>query len=291
MKNTPKVTVLMPVYNGEKYLREAIDSILSQTFTDFEFLIINDGSTDRSVEFIKSYPDPRIRLVHNETNLGLIPSLNKGVDLSQGEYIARMDCDDISLPQRLEKQVNFMDTHREVGVCGTWAKVIDINNNVVRNYKTPAGDMAGKLCWWPSVFVHPTCMMRRELLKMIRYSSDYPHAEDYDLWLRLCNKTGFFNLNQFLLLYRVHAENVTATKRTEQLAGTYKAFIGFIGSNKIGYDEFLSLMTVEANINPLKRAWIYWLASSKTGFRIGHFIKGSIYYLMLWVKKHASPDT
>jgi len=93
----PKVTVLMPVYNGEQYLREAIESILTQSFTDFEFLIINDGSTDSSVEIIESYDDPRIRLIHNEANLKLVATLNKGVDLARGEYIARMDCDDISL--------------------------------------------------------------------------------------------------------------------------------------------------------------------------------------------------
>src|SRR5215472_9201923 len=102
----------MPVYNGEKHLREAIDSILSQTFRDFEFLIINDGSTDGSVEIIASYRDPRILLVHNEKNLGLIATLNRGMDLARGEYITRMDCDDISLPRRLEKQVAFMERKR-----------------------------------------------------------------------------------------------------------------------------------------------------------------------------------
>ena len=119
----PKVTVLMPVYNGEKYLKEAITSILLQTFDDFEFLIINDGSSDASVDIIQSFRDPRIRLVHNDTNIGLIATLNKGLKLAHGKYVARMDQDDISLPRRLEKQTYFMDNNPDVGVCGTWIKL------------------------------------------------------------------------------------------------------------------------------------------------------------------------
>jgi len=117
----PKVTVLMPVYNAEKYLKEAIGSILGQSFSDFEFLIINDGSTDSSVKIIKSYDDPRIRFIANEKNLGVIPTLNKGFALAQGEFIARMDADDISLPKRLELQADFMDKHPEAGAIGLTA--------------------------------------------------------------------------------------------------------------------------------------------------------------------------
>ena len=115
-----QVTVLMPVYNAEQYLREAIGSILHQTFTDFEFIIINDGSTDRSEEIIKSYTDTRIRYYKNESNLKLIATLNKGFDLAGGKYIARMDADDISLPNRLQLQFELMEKNPEVGLCGTW---------------------------------------------------------------------------------------------------------------------------------------------------------------------------
>jgi len=115
----PKVTVLMPVYNGEKYLNEAIDSILGQTFKDFKFLIINDGSTDGTADILKSYKDSRIKVTNNEKNIGLTKSLNKGLKMAKSEYIARMDADDISLPTRLQKQVEFMDSHPKVGVCGT----------------------------------------------------------------------------------------------------------------------------------------------------------------------------
>jgi glycosyltransferase involved in cell wall biosynthesis len=106
-----KISILMPVYNGEKYLREAIDSILNQTFTDFEFLIVDDGSTDNSVEIINSYQNSRINLVKNDKNEGLVYTLNRGLSLAKGEYIARMDCDDISLPERLKKQIDFLDSN------------------------------------------------------------------------------------------------------------------------------------------------------------------------------------
>ena len=120
----PKITVLMPVYNGEKYLRESVDSILNQTFTDFELLIINDGSTDSSMEILNSYSDSRIRIVTNEVNLRLIKTLNKGIDLATGEYIARMDCDDIADPKRLEIQLQYMEKHPDVAVCGTGVKAV-----------------------------------------------------------------------------------------------------------------------------------------------------------------------
>ncbi len=115
----------MSVYNGDMYLKEAIESILNQTFTDFEFLIINDGSIDKSEKVIKSYSDKRIRYYKNSKNLGLAASLNKGVGLSKAKYLARMDGDDVSYPNRLEKQVNFMDVNPEIDVCGTWVKHLE----------------------------------------------------------------------------------------------------------------------------------------------------------------------
>ena len=124
-----KATVLMPVYNAEKYVAEAIDSILNQTFNDFEFLIINDGSTDNSLDIIKSYDDPRITIINNETNLGLSHTLNKGIELARGEYIIRMDADDISLSIRLEKQIEFMDSNQHIGICGSWIQTFDKSGN------------------------------------------------------------------------------------------------------------------------------------------------------------------
>ena len=130
----PKVTVLMPVYNGSKYLKAAIDSILSQSFTDFEFLIINDGSTDDSVKIINSYHDQRIKLIDNKINQGLVAVLNQGLKLAIGEYIARMDSDDFSTCNRLSQQVRFMDKHNDIGVLGSWVKIMKGSDEFLGRY-------------------------------------------------------------------------------------------------------------------------------------------------------------
>ncbi len=133
----PKVTVLLPVYNGARFLRQAIDSVLSQTWKDFELLVVNDGSTDGTAAILESYSDPRIRILSNVQNIGLTLSLNKGLQSARGEYIARIDADDIALPIRLEKQVSYLDQHPEVGLVATGVKVIDERGHVTGSYQAP----------------------------------------------------------------------------------------------------------------------------------------------------------
>ena len=221
--NSPRVTVLLPVFNGENYLREAIESILAQTFHDFEFLIINDGSTDKSVEIIRSYADPRIRLVVNEQNLGLIATLNKGVDLSRGEYIARMDQDDISLHQRLEKQISFLDKNRNVGVLGTWVRTFGSVAETVWDYP---GDPETIKCrfLFESVLAHPSTMLRKKMLNdhNLYYSNDHVNAEDYEMWVRCSRYADISNLQEVLLLYRFHEEKIGSKRLKEQQATTKK---------------------------------------------------------------------
>lgn len=224
MPQFPKVTILMPVFNGEEYLRQAIVSILEQTFTDFEFLIINDGSMDSSVDIIQSYDDERIRLIHNKKNLKLISTLNKGIRLSRGQYIARMDCDDISHPERIAKQVAFMEANPEVGVLGTGIFIIDRNGK--RKYKfrypTKHNFLHWSLCFY-SPIVHPAVMIRKNLLmKVGGYDHGMVHAEDYDLWRRLIKKTRFSNLQDYLLCLRKHESNVTKEKLDKHLENTTK---------------------------------------------------------------------
>ncbi|HDL01964.1 MAG TPA: glycosyltransferase, partial [candidate division Zixibacteria bacterium] len=182
---SPKVTVLMSVYNDERYLSESVDSILNQTYKDFEFLIINDGSTDRSREILESYSDPRIRLVRNDGNIGLTRSLNKGLALAMGEYIARMDADDISLPERLEKQVGFLDADSSVGVLGINSLLIDEDGNVLEKLQRPVTHdsiMAEMLT--ENRFVHSSVMLRKKLLKMSGYYDEkLDMAQDYELFL------------------------------------------------------------------------------------------------------------
>jgi len=205
----PKVTVLMPVYNAEKFLSEAIDSILKQSFADFEFIIINDGSTDKSRPIIESYPDSRIKLYDNENNLGIIATLNKGFKLAQGELIARMDADDISLPDRLKLQVDFFNTHPSIGACGGWVKKFGQLNFISKYYTEPADIKAAFL--FNVSLAHPTAMIRKKILTdhQLAFDQAYLHAEDYDFWVKFMQFSALANIPKVLLRYRLHQVSVT----------------------------------------------------------------------------------
>jgi len=206
----PRVTVLLPVYNAEKYIKEAIESMLNQTFRDFELLIINDGSTDKSLEIITSCKDGRIRLIVNEKNEGLIYSLNKGIEMAQGEYIARMDADDICMPERLEIQVEFMENNPNIGVVGSWTMTDSGEKKFIgKYYSDPAKIKSGFL--FGTSLAHPTVMIKKGALGNFRYDENFKHAEDYDLWTRMADSVNFANLTEVLLMHRKHEESVSST--------------------------------------------------------------------------------
>lgn len=209
----------MTVYNEEKkYLPEAVESILNQTFTDFEFIIIDDASTDRTAEILDRYTDSRIIRFRNEKNVGPYISKNKGLAVARGEYIAIMDSDDISLPERFQKQVVYLSTHPEVGVLGTNVAVIDEigNEDLETNYYFEIYTEPEVVKWHLLFMVpvqHPSVMMRKHALKSIRgYSDNLSYAADYDLYLRLSKITKIANLNEKLLLYRWHKSNMSKSK-------------------------------------------------------------------------------
>ena len=226
---SPLVTVLMPVYNGEKYLKEAIESILNQTFRDFEFLIIDDGSADKSAEIIKSFNDARIRLERNETNLGLIKTLNKRLGLAKGKYIARMDCDDISLPKRLSVQVNFMEKHPEIGVCGSWVKIIGLKQEFVNRYPQNHEEARAYLLF-NTPLAHPSVIIRKDVMEKheLEYDENYKHAEDYELWSRIINYAKVSNIPKVLLHYRMHDASVSKKNSSEQTENSDKVRLGLI---------------------------------------------------------------
>lgn len=210
----PKVTVLMAVYNGECYLREAIDSILDQTFQDFEFLIINDGSTDSTREIIRSYNDSRICSIDNECNLGLTRSLNKGLKLATGELIARQDGDDISEPERLAKQVAFLETHPEVALVGTFYKDIDSEGNLIGECSLPCD--CTQIRWdilFYCPFVHSAVMFRKHTIaeQIGSYNETFLYAQDYDLWWRIARHLPVANINEYLMKLRINPSSMTAT--------------------------------------------------------------------------------
>lgn len=246
--NSPNVTVLMPVYNGEKYIREAIDSILNQTFTDFEFLIINDGSTDQSAAIILSCLDSRVRLIQNKANMGLISSLNKGLEVAQGKYIARMDADDISHPQRLEKQVRFLGEHLEVGVCGTWLQIFSNFKKSLWKPPTDYSEIKSQMIF-ESVIYHPTVMMRASLIKKNKlfYDDDFIHAEDYEFWLRCSRSFPLANIDEVLLYYRVHENQVS--KENDCIKKHNADRIRKIQLNEIGLYPSLKQMELHRSIS------------------------------------------
>ncbi len=221
----PKISVIMPVYNGEKYLKEAIDSILAQTYADFEFIIIDDGSSDSSPEIVKSYADKRIRFYANEENMGVARTLNRGLDLATGEYIARMDADDISLPKRFEKQAKYLDKHPKVGVlgCGTES----FGEGMISNFSKPKASSAEYKAnlFFNTCVAHPAVMIRKSAIKENRYEIEYNGLEDYVLWWRIAKDYKIYSLTEILLRYRKHKEQVTNIQvATNEYCKKFKKF-------------------------------------------------------------------
>jgi len=209
---SPIVTVLIPVYNCQKYLREAIDSILNQTFEDFELLIIDDGSRDASYKIIKSYDDPRIRTIQNKKNHGLVITRNKGVASARGKYIAFLDCDDIAHPERLTEQVSFLEQNPEFGMVGSWIEMIDENSRLTGEVMlyTASPEEIPRILLFSNYFAQSAVLIRKNTLPSVPYRS-YSVAEDYDLWVRIAQKTKVWNLQKILVKYRVHQSSATFT--------------------------------------------------------------------------------
>lgn len=205
----PTVSVVLPVYNGGKYLAEAIESILGQTFTDFELLVIDDGSTDGSLQVLRDFEqkDNRIRL-HTRENRGLVPTLNELIQMSRGTWIARMDADDIARPERLARQLDWLE-QTGADVCGSWVQRFGSGDKrLVRLYQSDHAIKTELLFFSP--FAHPSVMFRASLAKMLPYDDTWIKAEDYDLWIRAV-EAGWkmSNIPEVLLLYRVHPGQVS----------------------------------------------------------------------------------
>ncbi len=220
MPAVPKVTVLILVYNTEQYLKECIDSVLAQTFTDFECLLVDDCSTDNGVAVIQSYQDPRIRLVRNEQNLGLARNSNKGFELARGEYIVFADSDDINVPTRLEKLVAFMDANPEIGFCGSWIQEIDSEGRVLPGrllkYPTDPDDIKERLfrecaLWNPSLIHRRSVIQEHHLYR----DEDFVVGDDFELFVRASAVTKLANIPEVLYLYRRHEKQISTLRAFE----------------------------------------------------------------------------
>jgi len=214
---TPRVSVVMPVRDGGRYLREAIDSILAQRFTDFEVLIVDDGSADESATIVATYRDARIRQ-ERIARQGFAAALNRGIELARGEYLVRMDCDDVSDPDRIGAQVRFMDRHPRVGAAGTFVRARSPDGTVQQwRFPTDPEQLRVALLFEPSI-AHPSAILRRAWFERhaLRYEAEYTPVEDWDLWRRAARHFPLSNLPRFLLDYRVHAERMSRVHEAEQ---------------------------------------------------------------------------
>lgn len=235
MNNFPIVSVVMPVYNAERFVAQAVESILGQTFSDFEFIIIDDGSTDYTPTIIAKYKDPRIKVIRKERNEGIVSALNLGIALARGDYIARMDADDISLPHRLEVQMKLIEKDPSIILLGGWCKEIDENGKIIKTHRYPESHekLVNNLINIKKFPPHPSMIFRKDLvLKVKGYRERFRHAEDADLWLRLVDHGKFACVPEVVLLLRKHKMNVSYQFSHFQTLNSVAARICYITRKK-----------------------------------------------------------
>lgn len=211
----PEVSIILPVHNSGRYIRKTIDSLLAQSFRNFELIVINDGSTDDSETIIQSYTDPRIVYYTNEGNKGLIFTLNRGIFMARGKYIARMDADDICLPERLALQKEWLDEHTDAAIVACTVQFINEQDQPTGTWPldriTITREAIRKTLPKENCIAHPSVMGRTDILKQYWYAENQKNIEDYDLWLRLAaDGCAIDKINRDLLLYRVHQQSVTS---------------------------------------------------------------------------------
>lgn len=218
-RNTKSISILLPVYNAGSFLNDTLMSLIQQNFDDFEIICIDDCSTDNSYEilekFKKNYPD-KVVLLKNEKNLGIVGTLNKGFEKARGKYIARMDADDISHPQRLKKQFSYMEKHPEIGICGCQVYKFGATNRKV--YLPRSSEDVKATLLFNCCLIHPSVVMRTEVIKKnnIRYSTDFEYAEDFEFWTRAMEFCEIANLKERLLKYRVHSKSISSSRFSRQ---------------------------------------------------------------------------
>ncbi|MBQ6616503.1 MAG: glycosyltransferase [Thermoguttaceae bacterium] len=283
------ISVVMSVYNGERYLSLAIESVLKQTFKDFEFIIVDDGSTDRSLEIIRKYEkkDSRIRVLVQE-NQGLAAALNNGIAMARGKYIARMDDDDISLPNRLQLQYEFMESHPEIVasscnviVINKWGDEYDlwkreVDSSVIDSNHVNLGYTS--LC-------HPSAIIKKSAFDAVGgYSSDIRYAQDLDLWLKMGEYGALTNLPEALILYRFHNNAASGAHRQEQYKCVLLAVTRARQRRGITEDSFSQIYSGE--LVPNEKTILYKTAQYQ--FKKKRYFKAAIYYFSWFIKEFPS---
>ena len=219
--NNPKITVVMAVYNGDKYIKESIECVLNQTFQDFELLVINDGSTDESVSIVESFHDNRIRLIHNEKNSGILFTRNRGLQEALGEYVAVLDCDDLCTSNRLETQYSFLEANPDIAVCGTWGIMIDENGTVFGHKIMPETnkDLVSIAMLFTNQFIHSSVLYRREIALQVGGYTAVNGCEDFGLFSRISIRHKMANIPEYITQYREHNQGISKTKKESITVG------------------------------------------------------------------------
>ncbi|MBB3119608.1 glycosyltransferase family 2 protein [Pseudoduganella violacea] len=247
----PAISVVMPAYNAAAFLQEAIDSILAQTFTDFELIVINDGSTDATVSLLAQQSDPRVRVVDNGVNRGLIYTRNLGIDLATAPFIAFLDSDDLAFPQRLQRQYDYLQQHPEVDAVGCWSQPIDAEGRP-RPYawRLPGdSDFVKATLLFRAYISTPAFFVRTEVMRALRFSPEHDLAEDYDMYTRGVQHYRFVNLPEVLIAIRIHGNNITRLKK-DRLAQNMNAISA----------KLLRRLEIEASEDELRlHRYIEWL--------------------------------
>ena len=266
----PLVSIILPSFNGARFLKEAVDSIVQQTFQDWELILVDDGSTDHTPDIMKGYQDPRIRYLKNEGNKGLVYSLNRAIEASAGRYIARMDADDISQPERLEKQVIFLELHPEIAVYDARQQFIDDTGTPTGFFNsdiTGSENIRRKMPWF-NCMGHPSVMMRAEIAKTYRYRKVV--YEDYDLWLRMLNDgLKLERTPEPLLLYRVHGDSIIAQSKQANQHFRKIADTKFFYLWRLSWVKWFNLFNLKVWIS-MKLDYITWLFKKVKGVLPGN---------------------
>ena len=283
--NAPMISVLLPAYNAEVSICQAINSILSQTYSDFELIIIDDGSTDKTAEIVTAnYDDSRIKFVSLVKNLGIVNALNTAISISSGNYIARMDADDVSRPDRFLRQIEFLEVNPDHVACGTAVTIFNDNTSYDVVYPHAHGQIMAALQLFHRSVCHPSVMMRSAVIHKhnIRYSSEYPHAEDYALWKELSNYGKLFNLNDSHLLYRYHEEQISSKYYKTQITSSRKLL-----------EAFLKAFLEKGHLNFERSVYINFLVQEGNADHIAlsHYEAKHVYEdLLVYVKQSADID-
>nr|WP_309754917.1 glycosyltransferase family 2 protein [Flavobacterium sp.] len=263
MNHRPLISVIMPVYNCVLYLEQSINSILKQTFEDFELIIIEDCSFDGTVEVLRKFVDPRIKIINNQSNEGVSKSTNKGFKLARGKYIARMDGDDIAVKDRFEKQLRILEDNPDIFVCGGLVRYLGGTNSIIK-YKETNREIVTELLISCSVCMG-TAMFRRKELKSYFYDEKKRSGEDYDFWCKIVGLGEFYNIQEVLLFYRVHENQASKKNKTQQIIDDVKIQLSLLKKlnyNSLKYsDELLTKILLVNNFISIKEfvLFINWI--------------------------------